>query len=99
MECRVAGSVRSQPRDRSVALRVLPALAGTALVAVFYLFLRELTASRRVATFGAALLLLDNAILVESRFILTDSMLLLFGVSALTLYLAARRRTGRAHWI
>lgn len=85
--------------DPLVALRVLPALAGTALVVVFYLFLRELTASRRVATFGAALLLLDNAILVESRFILTDSMLLLFGVSALTLYLAARRRTGRAHWI
>jgi dolichyl-phosphate-mannose-protein mannosyltransferase len=85
--------------DPVVALRVLPALAGAALVAVFYLFLRELTASRRVATFGAALLLLDNAILVESRLILVDSMLLLFGLSALTCYLAARRHTGRAHWI
>lgn len=93
----ISAAVRST--DPLVALRVLPALAGTALVVVFYLFLRELTASRRVATFGAALLLLDNAILVESRLILTDSMLLLFGIGALTLYLAAQRRTGRAHWI
>jgi dolichyl-phosphate-mannose-protein mannosyltransferase len=85
--------------DPAVALRLLPALAGTALVAVFYLLLRELTASRRVATLGAALLLLDNAILVESRLILIDSMLLLFGISAITCYLASRRRTGRAHWI
>jgi dolichyl-phosphate-mannose-protein mannosyltransferase len=89
----------AQSTDPAVALRVLPALAGTAIVAVFYLLLRELAASRNVATFGAALLLLDNAILVESRLILVDSMLLLFGIGALTCYLAARRRTGRAHWI
>ncbi|PZS18124.1 MAG: hypothetical protein DLM60_12600 [Pseudonocardiales bacterium] len=92
-------SATVQSHDPAVALRVLPALAGTALVAVFYLLLRELTASRRVATFGAALVLLDNAILVESRLILVDSMLLLFGISAVTCYLASRRRTGRAHWI
>ncbi|MGH3800231.1 MAG: phospholipid carrier-dependent glycosyltransferase [Pseudonocardiaceae bacterium] len=92
-------SATAQSTDPAVVLRLLPALAGTALVAVFYLFLRELTASRRVATFGAALLLLDNAILVESRLILIDSMLLLFGIGAITCYLASRRRTGRAHWI
>lgn len=92
-------SATVQSTDPAVALRLLPALAGTALVAVFYLLLRELTASRKVATFGAALLLLDNAILVESRLILIDSMLLLFGIGAITCYLASRRRTGRAHWI
>jgi dolichyl-phosphate-mannose-protein mannosyltransferase len=92
-------SATAQSTDPVVVLRLLPALAGTALVAVFYLLLRELTASRRVATFGTALLLLDNAILVESRFILIDSMLLLFGIGALTCYLAARRHTGRVHWI
>jgi dolichyl-phosphate-mannose-protein mannosyltransferase len=92
-------SATAQSTDPAVALRVLPALAGAALVAVFYQFLRELTASRRVATFGTALLLLDNAILVESRLILLDSMLLLFGISAITCYLASRRRSGCAHWI
>jgi dolichyl-phosphate-mannose-protein mannosyltransferase len=91
-------SATAQGTDPAVALRVLPALAGTALVAVFYQLLRELTVSRKVATFGAALLLLDNAILVESRLILIDSMLLLFGIGALTCYLASRRHTGRAHW-
>jgi dolichyl-phosphate-mannose-protein mannosyltransferase len=92
-------SATAQSTDPAVVLRLLPALAGTALVAVFYLLLRELTASRKVATFGAALLLLDNAILVESRLILVDSMLLLFGIGAITCYLESRRRTGRAHWI
>lgn len=92
-------SATAQSTDPAVVLRILPALAGVALIAVFYLLLRELTASRRVATFGAALLLLDNAFLVESRLILIDSMLLLFGLGALTLYLASRHRTGRAHWI
>jgi dolichyl-phosphate-mannose-protein mannosyltransferase len=95
----VGVTATAQSTDPAVALRVLPALAGTALVAVFYLLLRELTASRRVATFGAALLLLDNAILVESRLILVDSMLLLFGIGALTCYLASRRVTGRVHWV
>jgi dolichyl-phosphate-mannose-protein mannosyltransferase len=84
--------------DPAVALRLLPALAGTALVAVFYLLVRELSGSRPVATFAAALLLLDNALLVESRFILIDSMLLLFGIGALTCYLMSRRCTGRARW-
>ncbi len=95
----VGVSATAQSHDPAVAMRVLPALAGTALVAVFYQLLRELTASRRVATFGSALLLLDNAILVESRLILVDSMLLLFGIGAVTCYLASRRHTGRAHWI
>jgi dolichyl-phosphate-mannose-protein mannosyltransferase len=95
----VGVTATAQSTDPAVALRVLPALAGTALVAVFYQLLRELAASRRVATFGTALLLLDNAILVESRLTLIDSMLLLFGISAITCYLASRRRTGRARWI
>ena len=95
----VGVSATAASTDPAVVLRVLPALAGTALVAVFYLLLRELSASRRVATFGGALLLLDNAILVESRLILVDSMLLLFGTGALTCYLAARSRTGRSQWM
>lgn len=84
--------------DPAIALRLLPALAGTALIIVVYLFLRQLSGSRRVATLGAGLLLLDNALLVESRFIVMDSMLLLFGISAITVALVARQRTGRSYW-
>ncbi len=81
--------------DPAVMLRVLPAIAGALIIPVFFIFLRTLGASRRVATLGAALLLLDNALLVESRFILIDSMLILFGLAAVTCFLAARQRTGR----
>ena len=80
-------------------LRVVPALAGTLIIPVFYLLLRRLGASRRLAALGGALLLLDNALLVESRVLVPDSMLLLFGLSAVTCFLAARRRAGRARWM
>ncbi len=84
--------------DPAVALRILPALAGTLLIIVVYILIRQLCGSRKVATFGAGLLLLDNALLVESRLTLIDSMLLLFGMSAVVVALAARQRTGRAYW-
>ncbi|HSX01578.1 MAG TPA: phospholipid carrier-dependent glycosyltransferase [Candidatus Saccharimonas sp.] len=84
--------------DPAVVLRLLPALAGTLIIPVFYILLRQLKASRAVAALGALLLLLDNALLVESRFILIDSMLILFGLTAITLYLAARRRQGWPRW-
>jgi len=43
--------------DPAVVLRVLPAIAGALIIPVFYLFLRQLGASRRVSTLGAAVLL------------------------------------------
>lgn len=81
--------------DPSVMLRVLPAVAGALIIPVFYIFLRQLKASRKVAALGAALLLLDNALLVESRFILIDSLLILLGLAAVTAFLAARHHSGR----
>lgn len=75
-------------------LRVLPALAGSLLIPLLYLFIRQLGGSRRTATLGALCALCDNALLVESRFILTDSFLLAFGVGALVAWLAARKHTG-----
>jgi dolichyl-phosphate-mannose-protein mannosyltransferase len=79
-------------------LRVLPALAGALIIPVIYLLLRELGTGRRVATLAAAFLLADNALLVESRFILMDSMLILFGMAAVLFYLMARNRDGASRW-
>ncbi|HXT13987.1 MAG TPA: phospholipid carrier-dependent glycosyltransferase [Gemmatimonadaceae bacterium] len=79
-------------------LRVLPATFGTLLVPLTYLLLRQLGANRRVATLGATMLLLENALLVIARLILVDVMLIAFGMMALTAYLAARTRVGRARW-
>jgi dolichyl-phosphate-mannose-protein mannosyltransferase len=80
------------------SLRLLPALAGALIIPVAWLLLREIGASRRVATMAAALLLLDNALLAESRFIFMDGMLIFFTIAAVALYAAARRRSGAAHW-
>ena len=84
--------VRVQPAP---LLRVVPALAGALLIPVVYLLLRELKASRRIATLAAFVILLDNALLVESRLILMDSMLIFFAMLSLLLYVAGRRRM---HW-
>jgi dolichyl-phosphate-mannose-protein mannosyltransferase len=80
-------------------LRILPALAGALIIPVLYVTLRELGAGRRVATLAAALLLVDNALLVESRLILMDSMLILFGMASIMCYAAARNRIGVRRWV
>lgn len=82
-----------------VALRVLPALAGAALVPLVYIIIRQFGLGRRVATLGALFVLLDNALLVESRFILMDSILLLTGLGALASYLMLRRSTHYRRWV
>ncbi|MEA3247726.1 MAG: phospholipid carrier-dependent glycosyltransferase, partial [Gemmatimonadota bacterium] len=71
---------------------------GALVVPVFWLLLRQLGATRRVAFLGALLLALDNALVAISRFVLIDSLLLLFILGAITASLAARRRTGWARW-
>jgi len=83
----------------AVGMRVLPATAGALLIPLVWAILRKLGASRPFAFLGAALLLLDNAVLVESRFILMDSMLLLFGLTAIYLYLVAQSRHDRWRWL
>lgn len=83
----------------TVILRFVPALAGTALVPLMYLILRQLRYGRRIATLGALFVLLDNALLVESRFVLMDSILLVTGFGAVSAYLAARKAEGYMRWV
>lgn len=80
-------------------LRIVPALAGALLVPLMYVIIRQLGLGRRVATFGALLVLCDNALLVESRFVLMDSLLLLVGMGALSSYLRLRRTKGNWRWL
>ncbi|MEK7507308.1 MAG: phospholipid carrier-dependent glycosyltransferase [Patescibacteria group bacterium] len=67
-------------------LRFLPTLAGALLpVVIFYLAL-QLGLSRLAAFAAGMLVALDNALLTQSRYILLDSFLLLFGFAALLFY-------------
>lgn len=77
-------------------LRALPALTGALMIPLAYLLIRELGSGRRTAAFAALLLLVDNAMLVESRLILPDMILLFFGMLAVLGYAYARHASGRA---
>ena len=72
-------------------LRFLPSLAGTLLPLVLFFLAIELGFSLRAATATGLLVSLENALIVQSRFILLDSFLLLFGFLSLLLYLLYRR--------
>lgn len=81
------------------ALRFLPAFAGSLLVPLAYLVSRELLISRKASLLAALMVLFDNALIAESRFILIDIFVPFFSILALYLYLAGRRHTGRRGWI
>src|SRR5262249_10900421 len=74
------------------ALRFLPRLAGALVPVLTYACWLALGIGRRAAFLAACMILLDNAFLVQSRFVLLDSVLLFFGFAGLCLFLQARRR-------
>src|SRR3954466_611032 len=55
------------------AMRLLPAAFGALAVPLVYVILTQLGVGRRIATLGALAVLLDNALLAASRFILLDT--------------------------
>lgn len=83
------------PDHKYLALRFLPALAGFLLAIVIYFLALELGFSV-IAAFGAGMLItLDNALLTQSRYILLDPFLLLFGFSTLLFYFRWHRVGGQ----
>lgn len=67
-------------------LRLLPLLSGIGLVLLSFFLLFRLTKSRLAAFLAGALVALDTAFLVHSRFILLDIPLLFLGVLSLYLF-------------
>ena len=74
------------PNEKYMALRFLPTLAGTVLPLIIFLLALELGLSRVAAFAGALLVIFDNALLTQSRLILLDPFLLLFGFASLLFY-------------
>ena len=73
-------------------LRFLPNLAGLLLPLVIFFLCLRLGFSRAASFFAGLFLILENSLLVQSRFILLDSFLLLFGFSGLLFYLLSRKQ-------
>ena len=80
------------------ALRIVPALVGTLIPLIFFWLLRELKASPQVALLGGLLAALDNGLLVESRFLLVDSILIAATFATVACFLTAQR-SGRWYWV
>ncbi len=72
-------------------LRFLPSLAGALLPLVLFSIAREFGLKTRTAFLVGMLAVLDTALLAQSRFILIDSLLLLFSFTSFWLYLVWRR--------
>lgn len=75
------------PDNLYMALRFLPMLAGALLPLVIFGVARQLKLSLPAAALAGVLVALDNALLAQSRLILLDPFLLLFGFGALWCYL------------
>ncbi len=75
------------PDHKYLALRFLPILAGTLLPIIIYFLALEL-GFPTLGAFGAGILVaLENSLLTQSRYILLDPFLLLFGFTSLLFYL------------
>ncbi len=68
-------------------LRLLPLIAGLLLPVVIYYICRNLNFSKISAFFVGFILCFENSLIVQSRFILFDSLLLLFGFLSILFYL------------
>ncbi len=71
-------------------LRFLPRLAGAILPIVIFLIALELGISQKFAFLAGLLIVFENALLAQSRFILLDSFLLLFGFLSILFFLKFR---------
>lgn len=82
-----------------VALRFFPALTGILLPLIFYAYLRLLRVSPLLAFFGGLAAALDNAILVQTRIIALDGLLLFATFGSLAAYLWADQVSERKKWL
>src|SRR3989344_2696044 len=75
------------PDSKYMALRFLPALAGSFIPVVIFLLALQLGFSRQAAFVAGVLMVLENGLLVQTKFILMDGFLILFGFLSLLFYL------------
>lgn len=86
------------PDKQYLLVRFLPSLAGALLPIVIFLLLRELGVSLSASFAGGLMVVFENAILVQSRFLLMDAFLLLYGFASLLFYARYRKR-GRMYYL
>lgn len=78
-----------------VALRMLPALMGAAIPLLAFILLRQLGVSDTTAFVAGLFLVFDNALIVQSRLISLDAILISATFGALVLLLAGNKSSDR----
>ncbi|CAB3250274.1 unnamed protein product [Arctia plantaginis] len=78
------------------ALRLIPALAGSFLVPVTYELMLELSFYHWTAALAGVLVLFENCFLAQSRFMLLESIQILFGLCGVLCAIKSTRRNGLA---
>lgn len=73
--------------DNINILRILPLIAGILLPLVIYLICKRLDMSETSSFVAGFLICIENSLIVQSRFILFDGLMVLFGFISLLLYL------------
>lgn len=76
-------------------LRLAPAISGVLIPLLFFVLLGYLGASVPAAFLGGLALVLENALLVETRLVLFDGILIASTLAALVCFLAAERSSSR----
>ncbi|XP_068148459.1 protein O-mannosyltransferase 1 isoform X2 [Drosophila tropicalis] len=81
-------------------LRFVPALCGSLLAPAVYKLLMEAQLRRWAAALGGLLIVFDNSLLTQSRFVLMESMLLLASTLGIACLLRFQRcRLGSVKWL
>jgi dolichyl-phosphate-mannose-protein mannosyltransferase len=80
------------PEGGWILLRLVPLFAGIFLPLIIFYLCKRLKMSELYAFAAGLLVIFENSLLVQSRFILLDSILLFFGFLGLLLYLLSRER-------
>lgn len=76
------------------AMRIVPAITGVILPLVIFLLLRTLGVGRTLASLGGSLVILDNAVTIQTRVIALDGVLLVATFGSIAMFLAAKQRSG-----
>ncbi|XP_076854170.1 protein O-mannosyl-transferase 1 isoform X2 [Brachyhypopomus gauderio] len=80
-------------------LRVIPAVAGSLCVPLGYLLMVELGYSHFSAVGASLLLVMENSLIVQSRFMLLESVLIFFLLLAVVAYLRFHNAPNRWLWL
>lgn len=85
-------SIGNQLPTELILVRIVSIISGIVLPLVIYYICRRFDISKTASTVGALLVTFENSLIVQSRYILPDVVMLLFGFLAILFYLEYTRR-------